>query len=226
MARMTDRRRAFSLAEAWVYDVAAADGSLSAVSPLVDDIAESLAGDDRVLDVGCGGGQAVLALAQARPDVQVVGIDPSTAGLRRAARRTGRAPANNAFFARSSALSLPFPTNTFAASVAFFSIKHWPEPRAGIAELVRVTRPGGQLVVVEVDAHATPVEWRRYVDLTRVPRALRGLFVRITRHTVVRPSLGRDALAAGFQGLPVDRLDVRVVNNLPCLVARAHTVNS
>ena len=222
MARLTDRRRPFSLPEAWFYDVAVADGSFAAVRPLVDDIAGSLAPEGRLLDAGCGGGHEAVALAQARADVHVVGVDPSAAALRRAIRRTDRTPANSMTLARGSALTLPFPSGVLTAAVSFFSIKHWPDPRAGVAELVRVTRPGGRLLVVEVDGRATAAEWRRYVDLTRVPRALRGLFARITHATVVRPSLDPSALEAAFRDLPVDGLHIDVVDNVPCLVARAH----
>jgi ubiquinone/menaquinone biosynthesis C-methylase UbiE len=221
MARFTDLRRPFSKPEAWVYDLVLADGILSVVHPLLDEVIESVGPDDRILDVGCGGGHEVLALAQAQPDVQVVGIDLSTVGLRRATRRTRGHRVDNATFVRASALRLPFPTGVFAASVSFFSIKHWPDPRVGIAELLRVTRPEGRLLVVEINAHATPAEWRRYVDLTRIPRPLRHLYVQITYPTVVRHSLERDTLEAAFpEGPQVGDLYVEVVQDLPYLVAR------
>lgn len=222
MARLTDLQRPFSRPEAWLYDVVLAEGIFTVVRPLVDEIIESRAPGDRVLDVGCGGGQVLLALARARPDAQAVGVDLSTGGLRRASRRARDRRAGNATFARGSALVLPFPTGVFAASVSFFSIKHWPDARSGIAELARVTRPGGQLLVAEIDAHATSAEWRRYVDLTRIPHPLRALYVRVTHPTVVRHSLDRGALEAAFRGgASVDSLQVDVVEHLPYVVARA-----
>lgn len=225
MARLTDLRRPFSGPEAWLYDVVLAEGIFGVARPLVEEIAAFLAAGDRVLDVGCGGGQELLALAQARPEAQVVGVDLSKVGPRRAVGRAGRSMVENAAVGRACALALPFRRDAFTASVSFFSIKHWPDPRAGIAELVRVTAPGGWLLVAEINPRASPDEWRRYVDLTRVPVPLRGLYTHITFPTVVRRSLDYPTLEAAFAGLPVEGLVIEVGGDLPYLVARAHVAS-
>jgi ubiquinone/menaquinone biosynthesis C-methylase UbiE len=222
VTRLTDLHRSFSRAEAWVYDVALADGILAVVRPVLAETMETFSPKDRVLDVGCGGGQGALAIAQAQSDVQVVGIDLSLVGVRRAVRRAGNRHLINATFARASALRLPFRSRSFATSVSFFSIKHWPDAMAGVAELVRVTQPGGHLLVVEINAQATPDQWRRYVDLTRIPAVLRSAYVRVTHPTVVRHSLDQQALDAAFRSCaPIADLRVEAAPDLPYVVARA-----
>lgn len=227
VARLTDVRRPFSGPEAWCYDLVLADGIFAVVEPLVDELAESRAPGDRLLDVGCGGGHVLLALARARPDAEMVGLDLSATGLRRARRRRSAHRVDHVTFAQGSALALPFPSDAFAASVSFFSVKHWPDPGSGLAELVRVTRPGGQLLVAEIDAHATAADWRRYVDRTRIPSPLRALYVRATHPTVVQHSLDRRALETAFRnGTSVDALRVDAVEHLPYVVARARVPES
>lgn len=227
VARLTDLQRPFSGPEAWCYDLVLADGIFAVVEPLVDELAESRAPGDRVLDVGCGGGHVLRALARARPDAEMVGLDLSATGLHRARRRRRAHPADHPTFAQGSALALPFPTDAFAASMSFFSVKHWPDPGSSLAELVRVTRPGGQLLVAEIDAHATAADWRRYVDRTRIPIPLRALYVRATHPTVVQRSLDRGGLETAFRkATSVDALRVDAVEHLPYLVARARVPES
>lgn len=110
--------------------------------------------------------------------------------------------------------------------MSFFSIKHWPNPSAGIEEMVRVTHRGGYVHLVEVNAHATRDQWRRYVDLTRVPRPLRAFYVVATHPTVVRHSLTPEALGKAFpDDAPVTDVRVDAATDLPYLVARARVTH-
>jgi len=93
----------------------------------------------RMLDAGCGTGSNLLHLgARGR----ALGVDLSDAALRFCQQR-------GAVTARASVLALPFPAEVFDLVTSFDVLYHaWvTDDRAALAELVRVTRPGGFLLV-------------------------------------------------------------------------------
>jgi len=109
-------------------------------------------GDERVLDVGTGAGALALALA---PFVaQVVGVDVEPE-LRARARE--RAPAN-ATFAEADATALPFPDASFDLTGSLRTLHHIRRPELALAELARVTEPGGHVLVVDQLAPVDPLE--------------------------------------------------------------------
>lgn len=92
----------------------------------------------RVLDVGTGPGTAALAALERGARVRAVDADP---GMVAAARARG-VPAEVAVLPR-----LPFADGEFDAVVANFVLNHVGRPRAALAELRRVLRPGGRLAL-------------------------------------------------------------------------------
>lgn len=110
------------------------------------------AGDERALDVGTGAGALALALA---PFVgEVVGVDVEPELLARA--RT-RAPAN-ATFEEADATALPFPDGSFDLTGTIRTLHHVHRPELALAELARVTRLGGRVLVVDQLAPLDPLE--------------------------------------------------------------------
>ena len=96
--------------------------------------------DLRWIDVGCGNGAFTQLLVERCAPAEVQGIDPSEGQLAFArARSTSRV----AEFRQGDAMALPFPAGRFDAAVMALAIIFVPEPAKGIAELVRVVRPGG-----------------------------------------------------------------------------------
>lgn len=98
---------------------------------------------DRVLDVACGTGNAALALA--RRGAAPVGVD-SAERLVEVARQRAAADGLEAEFAVADATSLPFPDAEFAAAVSVFGVI-FAEPEPAAAELLRVVRPGGRILL-------------------------------------------------------------------------------
>jgi len=109
-------------------------------------------GDERVLDAGTGAGALALALA---PFVaEVVGVDVEPELL---ARARERAPAN-ATFEEADATALPFPAASFDLAGTMRTLHHIHRPELAVAELARVTRPGGRVLVVDQLAPLDPLE--------------------------------------------------------------------
>jgi demethylmenaquinone methyltransferase / 2-methoxy-6-polyprenyl-1,4-benzoquinol methylase len=96
---------------------------------------------DRVLDVCAGTGRSLQAVRDAvGPRGLAVGVDFTEAMLRRA--RGVRVLGD--------ALRLPFRDGTFDAAVSAFALRDVADQRLLIEEMVRVTRPGGGVAVLEV----------------------------------------------------------------------------
>jgi len=107
---------------------------------------------DRVLDVGCGRGNYLAALASRGHEA--IGLDLSP-GLARAS-----AEASLGATAVADASVLPFADGTFDAALAMHMLYHLPEPAAGLRELRRVTRDGGTVLIL-TNGHGHLAEHRR-----------------------------------------------------------------
>jgi 2-polyprenyl-3-methyl-5-hydroxy-6-metoxy-1,4-benzoquinol methylase len=157
----------------------------------------------RILDVGCGHGMMT------RPWVgrnQVVGVDFSEALLH-------KAEMNGLEVYRADALSLPFAQDLFDCVVCINLLQIVSDPRALVTSLVRVTKPGGSIIVTAPSA--TSLFRRAFRMLLGA-----GLFRPAGIPTSTYPSLQRyDALLSLFAPLPV-RLDAVVATYAPSRVVR------
>ncbi len=94
----------------------------------------------RWIDIGCGSGAFSELLVERCAPLAVEAVDPSEAQLAFARTR----PASRlARFQRGDAMSLPFTARDFDAAVMALVIFFVPEPAKGVAEMVRVVKPGG-----------------------------------------------------------------------------------
>ena len=105
---------------------------------------------ERILDVGCGPGfYCVELLEEVGPSGSVVGVDSSPAMLALAARRC--AGHDNVEFHESDAVSLPVEDASCDGACASRSSSTSPTPAAGLAEMYRALKPGGRVVVWDID---------------------------------------------------------------------------
>jgi demethylmenaquinone methyltransferase/2-methoxy-6-polyprenyl-1,4-benzoquinol methylase len=108
-----------------------------------------------VLDLATGTGDLALAVRVLDPARLVLGADFSEAMLHMATKkpavRAARLPLLGA-----DALALPFKTGTFAAVTSAFLLRNLEDLAAGLAEMRRVTQPGGRVVTLEITRPATP----------------------------------------------------------------------
>ena len=123
----------------------------------------------RVLDVGCGTGGGVRALATRFPEVgRVVGIDKSETMIAEARARTEAAGAHDSpvEFGVADAHELPFPDGSFDAAFSLRVFEIVGEPRRALAEMARVLRPGGRIVVNGPDVDSWAID-SSHRELTR-----------------------------------------------------------
>jgi SAM-dependent methyltransferase len=105
----------------------------------------------RLLDAGCGTGEFTRHLAAAvGPNGRVVGVDVSATMVREARRRTVE-PTLPVEFHRGDITGLAAGDGAFDGAYSERVFQHLEDPRAALAELVRVTRPGGRIAVVDSD---------------------------------------------------------------------------
>jgi ubiquinone/menaquinone biosynthesis C-methylase UbiE len=107
----------------------------------------------QVLDVGCGSGVDTVALARlVGPTGRVVGID-ADAALLAEAREQAKASGVSTWVRHElgDALGLPFAAGTFDACRSERLLQHLHQPARALAEMVRVTKSGGWIVIVDMD---------------------------------------------------------------------------
>ncbi len=119
----------------------------------------------RLLDLGCGLGDDVLALAErVGPSGSVVGADVSEAMIEEARRRAP--PGLPVSFQVADARALPFEDGAFDGVRSERLLMHVPETSRVLSEMARVTRPGGRLSVFDFDWDTTIVD-SPHRDVTR-----------------------------------------------------------
>jgi len=112
--------------------------------------------DDTVLDVACGPGLVVCALAGVVR--HATGIDVTPAMIERARTLAAEKGLANVSWHVGDVLPLPYPDGGFSIIVSRFAFHHFPEPRAVLAEMKRVCAPGGRVVLVDVAASEDPAK--------------------------------------------------------------------
>lgn len=122
-----------------------------------------LAPGARALDVACGTGDLTLELSRrVGPGGEVIGCDFSEAMLALARVKAAEAgthaetPLAPMRFEWANALELPYQDDEFAAATVGFGVRNFADLERGLSELVRVVRPGGRVVILEMTTPTRP----------------------------------------------------------------------
>ena len=106
----------------------------------------------RALDVATGTGDLAIELARrAGPAGEIVGSDFSEAMLERAREKSAAVR-----WEWANALELPYPDDAFDAATVGFGARNFSDLERGLAEMARVVRPGGRVVVLEITVPQRP----------------------------------------------------------------------
>jgi SAM-dependent methyltransferase len=130
--------------------------------------------EDDVLDVACGPGLVACPLAEIAR--HVTGIDLTPAMIEQAQAKQRATGLTNVTWLVGDAVPLPFPDASFSVIVTRYSFHHFLDPKAVLAEMVRVCRPGGRVAVIDVFT-SSPEQAEAYnrVEKLRDPSHVRAL---------------------------------------------------
>ena len=206
MSLISGFKGGYTRLESWFYDTFIAEAAAQMSADLVDVIgAESASGP--ILDVG-----SVVDNSLARLPA-VIPRRPCTASTIPWRKFTGPARLSR-FGARvqihhAPAEKLPFEDNTFAAVVSAGAIKHWQSQADGLAEMVRVLRPGGLLGVGELDRGCTIDDAKRFLALRTGLRFFGPLPLMAFRTYVSGLSIDLEDARALVAALPLTDVEVQ-----------------
>ncbi|WXG46349.1 MAG: class I SAM-dependent methyltransferase [Candidatus Atabeyarchaeum deiterrae] len=112
----------------------------------------------RAIDIGCGNGSLVIALAGMHASLKVVGVDLSDEMVRLARNRAMKAGlGERVTFKKGDAQRIPYPDGSFDLVVSTLSLHHWSEPRKVFDEVARILKRGGKCVLADMRRDAIPV---------------------------------------------------------------------
>ena len=131
--------------------------------------------EDTVLDVACGGGLVVCAFA--RVVRHATGIDLTPAMIERARALQRENGLDNVTWRVGDVLPLPYADGSFSIVTSRFAFHHFLDPAAVLAEMRRVSAPGGKVAVVDTDASADPAKAAEFnrMEKLRDPSHVRAM---------------------------------------------------
>ena len=147
--------------------------------------------DDRILDVGCGGGANIARLLQRAPKGRVEGVDYSSVSVNKSTKVNSTAIGEGRCRVQEASVEkLPFEEDGFDLVTAFETVYFWPEIERSFGEVKRVLKSGGRFVIVNEDDGLTGAneKWEKLIE---------GM------HTYTPDELQKHLTAAGFHDIAV-----------------------
>lgn len=148
-------------------------GHLGSIDLLLE-LAQAGAADD-ALDVACGPG--LVACELARQCRRVVGLDITPAMIAQARKRQEEQGLSNLSWTVGDGVPLPFDDGSFSLVVTRYSFHHFLEPQRVLAEMIRVCRPGGRVLVADVATDPGKVQAYDRLERLRDPSHTHALTV-------------------------------------------------
>ena len=127
-------------------------------------------------DIGCGPGYLALLIARKHPGLRVLGLDTAEEMIRAAeANASTLGLSGRLEFRQGAVAALPLPDGTLDFALSTLSLHHWSDPGGGLAEIHRVLKDGGQLLLFDLrrDSRRFFIWLLRFAQGIVVPEALR-----------------------------------------------------
>jgi malonyl-CoA O-methyltransferase len=155
-------------AERFAPTIPSEDGRVRAVLAGLGDV-----GSGRILDAGCGKGRYAAILKQRFPAARITALDVSAEMLRHVPEGIETV--------QDGILRMPFPDATFDGVLCVEALEHVVRSDVALAELVRVLRPGGRLVMIDTNREKQGVleteSWEEWFEVEETLHALQSLGV-------------------------------------------------
>jgi ubiquinone/menaquinone biosynthesis C-methylase UbiE len=185
--------------DGWIargYDRGVQNAFRDVFPALVEELLADVRSARRALDAGCGPGQFTI-LAERLPATEIWGIDLAPTMIELARGHAAHSPAAaRLHFEVADVAKLPFPDAHFDVVLSSGSIKHWPDPVAGLRELHRVLVPGGRAFIGEMNRLA-PAE-----AVARQRQRIQHWFFRLIYPRVFRTALTPEEARSVFARSP------------------------
>jgi ubiquinone/menaquinone biosynthesis C-methylase UbiE len=166
--------------------------------------ASGVSANDTVLDLGCGPGLVSCAFASVAH--HVTGLDLAPAMLERAKARQAEHSLNNLTWLCGDVSTLPFADNSFSIVVTRYTFHHFLSPAAVLAEMVRVCRPGGRVVVADVTPEEEQLAAYDHFETLRDPSHAHALSLNQLKSLFASANLRN--VKTEFYGLEMDFEDL------------------
>jgi len=164
-------------------------------------VAHRLSPGFKVLDVGCGPGVILREIAELDPTIRATGVEISPDRVRMAVDK--HADTSRISFTAGEAHAMKFLSNSFDFVYSRMLFQYLPDKQGALAEVVRVCRPGGTVLLQDLDGQLL---WH-YPESPGVQRAVETV-VKALGKTGFDPFVGRKlyrlAQLAGLENLKVD----------------------
>lgn len=161
---------------------------------------------ERMLDVACGPGTVVAAFA---PRVRhATGIDATEPMLEQARALAAHRGLTNVAWHRGDAYHLPFPAASFDIVTSRFAFHHLEDPTRALAEMVRVCRPEGRVLVCDALASDDPRKARAFNAMERLRDPSTVAFRTLGELQALFDDAGLPAPALRFYQVPAERDDL------------------
>ena len=132
----------------------------------------------QILDIACGTGDYSIAIARrAHPDTVVTGVDLTEAMLQVMRSKVEKAGLSGRIVAeQGNAEALRFADNRFDRTTIAFGIRNFEHREQALREILRVLKPGGRLVILELSVPSNPLlRWCYNLYFTRLLPAIGGM---------------------------------------------------